>query len=340
MLFPEALLACAEAPLPGELNVAKPAARESKLPTDSMGGFLHYLAAECNVSDHTIAAYRADLVHFSDWLKLEGLRDAEQVSVERLGGYVEHLTSLGLAANSVCRHVASLSTYFRFLILEGRMKDNLAKLLNAPAVWDRLPRALSPSAVDRLLTAPDPNARLGLRDRAVLETLYATGCRASESAALRLQDLDLESGAARCVGKGDKERIVPLGGAARDALRDYLERLRPQLTIRRPTTRTVFVSRSGRPLSRVEIWRIVKIHARRAGVTHTISPHTLRHSFATHLLAGGADLRVVQEMLGHSSIGTTQIYTRVDMSRLVELHARLHPRSRANRGPEVRGRSQ
>jgi integrase/recombinase XerD len=190
-----------------------------------------------------------------------------------------------------------------------------------------LPTVLSPAATERLLGTPNPATRLGRRDRAALETLYATGCRASEVVALRPRDLDLEAGVARCVGKGDKERIVPLGASARAALAEYLKRDRPGLVVRRPETTTVLVTRSGRPLSRLGLWRIVKLHARVADLPASVSPHTLRHSFATHLLAGGADLRAVQEMLGHASIATTQIYTRVELSRLRAVHAQYHPRS-------------
>src|SRR5262249_20062852 len=181
----------------------------------------------------------------------------------------------------------------------------------------------------RLLNSPDAETRMGRRDRAALETLYATGCRASEVVGLRPTDLDLKAGLARCVGKGNKERWVPFGSRAIDALSTYLSKDRPFLAARHPETHSVLVARSGRPLSRVGLWRIVKQHARRAGLQAEVSPHTLRHSFATHLLAGGADLRAVQELLGHASIATTQVYTRVELSRLREVHARFHPRSSA-----------
>jgi integrase/recombinase XerD len=176
---------------------------------------------------------------------------------------------------------------------------------------------------------------MGRRDRAALETLYATGCRASEVVGLRPSDLDLKGGLARCVGKGNKERWVPLGSRAIDALCAYLTKDRPHLITRHPETATVLVARSGRPLSRIGLWRIVKQHARRADLRAEVSPHTLRHSFATHLLAGGADLRAVQELLGHSSIATTQIYTRVELSRLREVHARFHPRSNLAEPPDL-----
>jgi integrase/recombinase XerD len=293
---------------------------------EPIGPFLHYLMAECGVSANTLAAYRSDLMRFVRWRKSEAPGPLATLDASSLSGYVESLNRSGLAPSSVSRHMASLSTFFRFLVFDGRLTENVAKLLVAPMVWDRLPVVLGPTAVDRLLASPDLDTGLGRRDRAALETLYATGCRASEVVGLRPVDLNLKGGTARCVGKGNKERQVPLGSRAIEALTDYLRRDRPKMIVRRPETATVFVSKSGRPLSRTALWQIVKRHALAAGLHADVSPHTLRHSFATHLLAGGADLRVVQEMLGHSSIATTQIYTRVELSRLREVHARFHPR--------------
>jgi integrase/recombinase XerD len=303
-----------------------PAAVRPDPDRDPIGPFLHYLMAECGLSPNTLAAYRSDLMKFIRWRKRHAPGPLAGLGIRALTGYVDELGRLGLAPNSIGRHLACLSTFFRFLIFEGRLTENTARLLNAPAVWDRLPTVLGPQAVERLLAAPDTTTRLGRRDRAALETLYATGCRASEVVGLRPADLDLERGMVRCVGKGDKERIVPLGSLAREALRAYLTGDRPALVRKHPETTTVFVASSGRPLSRVGLWHIVKIHALVAGLPPKVSPHTLRHSFATHLLAGGADLRAVQEMLGHVSIATTQIYTRVELSRLREVHARFHPR--------------
>ncbi len=299
---------------------------------DTIGPFLHYLMAECGVSSNTLAAYRADIVRFQRWRKAHAPGPLESIPVAVLAGYVEYLkVTCNLAPGSIGRHLASLSTFFRFLIFEGRMAENLARLLVAPAVWDRLPTVLGPLAVERLLAAPDISTALGRRDRAALETLYATGCRASEVVGLTPMDLDLQRGSARCVGKGDKQRVVPLTDKARDALIAYLRDDRPALLARRPGTAVVFLTRTGRGLSRTGLWRIVNGHARALGLTEAgpIGPHTLRHSFATHLLAGGADLRVVQEILGHASIATTQIYTRVEMSRLQEVHRTFHPRGRA-----------
>jgi integrase/recombinase XerD len=294
---------------------------------DPIGPFLHYLMAECGLSPNTLAAYRSDVVRFSRWRKQNAPGPLADLNIATLTGYVDYLAGCGLAPSSIGRNLAALSTFYRFLIYDGRLSENVAKLLVAPAVWDRLPTVLGPSAVDRLLSAPDPEQTIGRRDRAALETLYATGCRASEVVGLRPGDLDLIGGSARCIGKGDKERIVPLGGRAREALTEYLKRDRPRLLAGKTNVSAIFVTKRGRPLSRIGLWKIVKTYALAAGLSNSVSPHTLRHSFATHLLAGGADLRVVQEMLGHASIATTQIYTRVELSRLREVHARFHPRS-------------
>jgi integrase/recombinase XerD len=295
---------------------------------DLLGPFLHYLMSECGVSPNTLAAYRSDLGKFLRWRKQHAPGPIQDLDVPKLSAYVDALGGRGLSPLSIGRHLASLSTFFRFLIFDGQLTENTAKLLTAPTVWDRLPTVLGPASVERLLSTPSAETVFGRRDRAALETLYATGCRASEVVGLRPADLDLRAGLARCVGKGDKERHVPLGSRAREAISLYLSNGdRTRLVARRPETKELFVAKGGRPLSRVGLWRLVKTHAKAAGITANVSPHTLRHSFATHLLAGGADLRVVQEMLGHSSIATTQIYTRVELSRLREVLARFHPRS-------------
>jgi len=223
-------------------------------------------------------------------------------------------------------------------VLEGRITENLARLLAAPAVWDRLPTVLNPATVERLLDSPDPSTHLGGRDRALLETLYASGCRASEVACSNMHDFDLRNRILRCIGKGDKQRIVPLGERACAALSHYLERDRPAL-LKVDCGPVMFLTRRGRPLSRIGLWRVVTEHASRIGLTEGVSPHTLRHSFATHMLAGGADLRVVQEILGHASIATTQIYTRVEMSRLLQVHKNCHPRKRSGPGDTTEPRA-
>lgn len=299
----------------------------SRATRDPVGGFLYYLMAECGVSPHTLAAYRCDLMKFLRWRQDEAQGPIGELGIAGLSKYVDYLGRRELAPSSVARHLASLSTFFRYLVMEGQVTENLASLLGSPALWDRLPMVLSPAQVSQLIESPRTDTRLGRRDRAALETLYATGCRASEVAGLKPGDLDLERGTVRCIGKGDKQRLVPLGARARAAIKDYLQLDRLALQSHGGGgVPEMFLTSRGKVLSRVALWRIVKKHARAAGLPDSISPHTLRHSFATHLLAGGADLRAVQEMLGHASIATTQIYTRVEMSRLLEVHHLFHPR--------------
>ena len=229
---------------------------------------------------------------------------------------------------SIGRHLVSLRIFFRYLQLEGVLTDNLAELLGSQKLWERVPHVLTPDMVDRLLAAPAPGEPLWRRDRALLELLYATGCRASELSFLKLEHLRLDEGYCLARGKGDKERLVPLGRRAIAAVRDYLQFEREALACKSAPIKPpwVLVSRRGLRLRRERIWELFKHFAARAGIPGDTSPHTLRHSFATHLLAGGADLRQVQEMLGHASIATTQIYTHVDPARLKAVHKQFHPR--------------
>jgi integrase/recombinase XerD len=272
-----------------------------------------------------VAAYRRDLTHFFDWL--QG-RNVPELSIRDLADYVGWLHGRELAPATIARHIVSLKVFFRYLQLEGVMPDNLAELLGSQKLWERVPKVLSPEQIERLLASPgraDPSWR---RDRALLELLYATGCRASELSNLRLCDVHLDEAFCICRGKGDKERLVPLGARAVAAVRAYLEHERPKLAAQSHTTADLaLLSHRGRRLRRERIWELLKRYARRTGVPPEVSPHTLRHSFATHLLAGGADLRQVQEMLGHASIATTQIYTHVDATRLKAVHKKFHPRA-------------
>lgn len=286
--------------------------------------FLDYARSECHLSENTVAAYRRDLVRFIGWVNGRSLA---ALTIRELADYAQWLHGLQLAPASISRHLVSLKVFFRYLQLEGVMQDNVAELLGSQKLWQRVPQVLSSDAIEKLLTAPKPGDPLWRRDRALLELLYATGCRASEVSNLRLFDIHLAEGFCICRGKGDKERMAPLGRRAAEAITAYLQHDRPRLTATlAPPPGWLLVSRSGRRLRRERIWELVKYYALRAGVNAEISPHTLRHSFATHLLAGGADLRQVQEMLGHASIATTQIYTHVDSSRLKKVHQQFHPR--------------
>ncbi len=287
--------------------------------------FADYLRSECHLAANTVAAYARDLARFFQWL--DGRR-WQQLSVSHLSAYPAWLTEESLAPKSVARHVASLKVFFKFLQLEGALTDNQADLLASPKLWQRVPQVLSYAEVTQLLAAPQPADPFHLRDLAMLELLYATGCRVSELASLRLHDLNLQEAYCKCHGKGDKQRLVPIGSRAVRAAQRYLDQLRPRLAARRtPRSDRVLLSPRGQGLRRERIWELIKKYALRAGVSAEISPHALRHSFATHLLAGGADLRHVQELLGHASIATTQLYTHVDHTRLKQVHAAYHPRA-------------
>jgi integrase/recombinase XerD len=286
--------------------------------------FRDYLRAERGMADNTVTAYGHDLDRYAGWVADGRVRDFRKPTLGELADYLGFLREEQLAPASVARHLVALKMFYRFLKLEERADAAAVELLASPALWERIPTILSPESVEKLLTAPLPADRFFLRDRALLETLYATGCRASEVVHLKVSDLYLDAGFLKAFGKGSKQRIVPLGSKAVAALRAYLGEGRA--TVAAAPAEYVFLSRGGRRLDREVLWLIVKKYVRRAGLPKKTSPHTLRHSFATHLLSGGADLRAVQEMLGHASIGTTQIYTHVDRNRLKEMHRRFHPR--------------
>ena len=286
---------------------------------------VNYLRTECHLADNTVVAYGRDLRRFAQWL--DGRRIAD-LTIGELSGYVEWLHNEQLATTSIARHIASLKVFFRYLQLEGFLSDNLAELLGSQRLWQRVPTVMSPGVVSRFITAPRGYDPYPHRDRALLELLYATGCRASELSGLRMRDVHLDERYCLCHGKGNKQRLVPLGKPVVRAVHKYLDQERSELAAAadRPPE-WLILSRRGRRLRRESIWELVKKYASRAGVKDPVSPHTLRHSFATHLLAGGADLRHVQEMLGHASIATTQIYTHVDQSQLKKVHQKYHPRA-------------
>jgi integrase/recombinase XerD len=286
---------------------------------------LEYLRSECQLAANTIAAYTRDLRRFQEWL---AGRNPARLAVRDLSDYIGWLTAKKLAPPSVARHVVTVKVFYRYLQLEGIIKENVAELLSPQKQWERIPEVMSPQTMTRLVAAPLGYDYSHLRDRALLELMYASGCRASEVSNLQTRDVHLDEGYCRCQGIGNKQRIVPLGAPAMAAIRHYLEKERPQLAAAAKTApEWLLLSRRGRRLRREAIWELVKRYAIRAGASPDASPHTIRHSFATHLLGGGADLRQVQEMLGHASIATTQIYTHVDRSRLKKVHQAFHPRA-------------
>jgi integrase/recombinase XerD len=294
--------------------------------TEDIASFRHYVQAERGMAANTVLAYGRDLDRFGLWVADGGLADYLQPTVRELSHYLNHLREAGLAPPSTARHLIALKMFYRFLRMEERAQPSAVELLSSPTLWERIPQVLSPESVEKLLAAPLPADRFYARDRALLETLYATGSRASEVVGLKLLDLFLDSAFCKCLGKGNKQRVVPLGRPALAALGSYLSDLRPELVRAAPDAPWVFVSRGGKALTREMLWIIVKKYVRRAGLNAKVSPHTLRHSFATHLLAGGADLRTVQELLGHANIRTTQHYTHVDRDRLRAIHRQFHPR--------------
>ena len=291
-----------------------------------IASFLDYLSVECGLSPNTVSAYRSDLDKFDEFVRTIGIRALERMSAGDVVDFLRRMKSRGLSVSSIARALVALKMFLRFLAQEGRAISTAALAVESPRVWKNLPDVLSRDEVDELLSAPDRTTTLGLRNAALLETLYATGCRVQETSDLRLSDLHLDVGYIHATGKGRKERIVPVGEPAGEVVREYLAQARPRL-VKPHSGEELFLSRTGRKLERKSIWRIVKKLARSAGIGKDVHPHTLRHSFATHLLEGGADLRIVQEMLGHASIATTQLYTHVDQRRLKGIHRKYHPRA-------------
>lgn len=287
--------------------------------------FVDYLAFERGLSERTVRAYHRDLRRLVSFLEERGVESPEGIDGTDLREYVFHLKDEGLASSTIRRVQSSIRSYFSFLLGEGLVEGDPSERMESPRTGRSLPTVLTGDEVDRLLVAPDPDHPFHWRDRAILETLYATGMRVSELVTLGIADVDFDVGFCTVFGKGSRERIVPVGRPALAAIERYLERLRPELEGGEGKGK-VFLNRRGRPLSRVTVWRLVKEAARTAAIEKEVSPHTLRHSFATHLLEGGADLVAVQELLGHVDIGTTQIYTHLDREYLKDVHRRFHPR--------------
>ncbi len=290
-----------------------------------VGQFLDYLTVEAGLSANTVLAYGRDLLGFAEHCHEQKADSLETIHPAIVYSYLQKLSKAGQAENSISRSLVAVKMLLRFGILTGRITNDITDCLESPKQWKRLPSICNKEQMFRLMEAPCPDDAYYLRDKAILELLYATGARASEVAGLSLKDANLTVGYVRCFGKGRKERIVPLGRMAATTLEQYLKDLRPQL--QKPhSPDTLFLSRTGRGLDRIDLWRIVKKYALRAGMPKGLTVHTLRHCFATHLLSGGVDLRTLQEMLGHADIKTTQVYTHVDNDRLRSIHKQFHPR--------------
>lgn len=289
--------------------------------------FLEYLTVELGLSANTRQAYERDLRLFCKTLGFKNSDTLVNVSREQITGYMTQLKEKGLAAATIARKLAAIKAFYRFMTAEGYMDANPAEVVEAGTKGIKLPRVLSEDEVVRLLNQPDITTADGFRDRTMLEVLYATGMRVSELINLTLERVDLNMKYIIAFGKGSKERIVPLGSVAAEFLQQYLEKVRPKLTHADRNTNIVFLAFGGHELTRQRFWQIIRAYGRKANINKALTPHILRHSFATHLLDNGADLRSVQELLGHSDISTTQIYTHLTNKRLRDIYAKAHPRA-------------
>lgn len=295
--------------------------------TGMMQLFLEYLTVELGLSANTRQAYERDLRLFCKTLGFKNSDALVNVSREQITGYMTQLKEKGLAAATIARKLAAIKAFYRFMTAEGYMDANPAEVVEAGTKGIKLPRVLSENEVVRLLNQPDITTAEGFRDRTMLEVLYATGMRVSELINLTLERVDLNMKYIIAFGKGSKERIVPLGSVAAEFLQQYLEKVRPKLTHAGRNTNIVFLAFGGHELTRQRFWQIIRGYGRKANINKVLTPHIMRHSFATHLLDNGADLRSVQELLGHSDISTTQIYTHLTNKRLRDIYAKAHPRA-------------
>lgn len=287
--------------------------------------FLDYLTVERGLSDNTRDAYGRDLRKFIEYLTRRKVNSIDRVSRSHITDYLMSEKKKGISSSSLSRNLVSIRMFFRFLFVNNYIEADITNVLDSPRLWKILPEVMSVAEVERILKMPDTRTKYGLRDKALIELMYAAGLRVSEAAGLKTDNINMDIGFLRCVGKGGKERIVPLGRAAITALKIYLKKARAGF-MKDLLDSHLFLTRRGRPFTRQGIWKMIKGYARASGIKKSITPHTLRHSFATHLLSNGADLRVVQELLGHADITTTQIYTHVDKNRLKSIHRKFHPR--------------
>ena len=285
--------------------------------------FINYLSVEKGLSLNTLEAYETDLLAYATYLKKLKLEDWRNVGRDEIVKFLLAEKERGLQSSSMARRMVAVKLFHRFLVKERYLENDVTTVLESPKLWKKLPQFLTSDEMERILAAPNVKKTLGARDRAILEVLYAAGLRVSELVNLKPTDINFGSGFLKCCGKGGKERLVPVGAKAREALTRYLEKIRPR---QKPKSDYVFIGKGGGGLSRQFVWQLIKKYTRLAGVQKNITPHTFRHSFATHLLEGGADLRVVQELLGHADITTTQIYTHLSRDRLKSVHAEFHPR--------------
>lgn len=291
-----------------------------------LADYLAYLEVERGLAQNTVLSYERDLKKFIDFLDKGGIKDYKLVTRQQIITYLLKLQEEKMAPASVSRNLASIRSFFSYLSLENFLDQDPSSDLDSPKLSKKLPKVITIEEIEKLLNEPDLSDKFGIRDRAMLELLYGSGLRVSELITLELEDVNLDLGFLQCEGKGSKERIVPLGKMAMDYIRRYLETSRPKL-VKNNLQRSLFVNFHGKPMTRQGFWKIIKKYGKQSGIQTEITPHTFRHSFATHLLDNGADLRSVQEMLGHADISTTQIYTHVTQKKLQKVHKKFHPRA-------------
>ncbi len=290
---------------------------------DLLRQFVNYLAVEKLLAKNSLMAYERDLRDYLTFLQLKKITDLSRVTPKEIREFLMSLKEKKQASSTISRHLVAIKIFHRFLVCERHLKQDITSALESPKTWKKLPHSLSIQDIEKILNSPNARTDRGARDRAILELFYATGMRVSEIVNLKLSDMSLESAILKCTGKGNKERIIPMGKNSLEAIQAYLSRVRRRVSTK---SQELFVSQQKRKFTRQSLWSIIKQHAKAARIGKRITPHTFRHSFATHLLERGADLRVVQELLGHSDISTTQIYTHISKDRLKGIHAKFHPR--------------
>lgn len=287
--------------------------------------FLNYLSVERGLAQNTLVSYQNDLTAYVNFLTTSSIDALSQTKKNDIINFMLYQKDKGLSPNSVARSLAAIRMFYRFLARERILKSDPTSLIDSPKLWKKIPETLTENEVNALLSQPNIRDKLGIRDKAVLETLYATGMRVSEAVNLKIANLNLDIGFLRCIGKGNKERVIPIGSKAKVSIKRYLENSRPEL-LKNKVSEFLFLNRFGKRLSRQSFWKLIKRYARDAKIKKSLKPHILRHSFATHLLERGADLRSVQDMLGHANISTTQVYTHINRDRLKTIHKMFHPR--------------